>query len=73
MNVGGRGARAEGLCNRRVNGCRNPYVVTLDSSVKFKNPRKLDCCSLLDRFFYSTDDSHEGDRVERSLFYSSKT
>jgi hypothetical protein len=38
-------------------------------TVKFKNPRKLDCCSLLDRFFYSTDDSHEGDRVEQSLFH----
>ncbi len=30
---------------------------------KFKNPRELDCCSLLD----STDN------VERSLFYSSET
>jgi hypothetical protein len=27
------------------------------------------CCSLLDDFFYSTDDSHEGDRVEQTLFY----
>jgi hypothetical protein len=35
---------------------------------KFKNPGKLECC-----FFYSTNDSHEGNRVKRSLFYSSET